>query len=557
MYKKEFSRLCLLALMILWGINSIAASSNQASTEEMLIAVDEAIDKSAEYEKIKLNNIQALKLILKETEPYSIKRYDINNALFREYYSFVCDSALHYLEDNIALAKHLGRKDLELSTLISKATVISKAGLFYEAMNILDSIDPNQLNSEGKINYFKSYNSLYQFLIEYAGDDNEYSMQYRALSNTYKDSVLNMVDPESFDAISIRGSRFMDDENFEEGINLLESRLPNYTRGTREYSILASILAFGYLKENKQYETIKYYALSAISDIEGVVKENMAIRALAEAVFNKGELERANRYIQKSIDDANYYTARMRKNQSALMLPIISRSFQATQEESHRQLTQFLIIIATLAVGLVVSICYIIRQLKTVKASRLIISNSKDELQQLNQELTEANKAFEVANRELSEANCIKEEYIGRFLVLCSKYISTLEQYRKMLYQQAASGKIEELHHSLKSKKFVNETLDEFYSAFDSAFLKIFPDFVERINMLLTEDGQIVLRGEEKLNTELRIFALIRLGVTDSNKIANFLRCSITTIYTYRSKVKNRSTIKGDFEKEIMRISSF
>lgn len=539
------------------GTTSVEATSSDASIEQILVSVDEAIAKSSVYEQDKLNKLQALKLILKETKPYSQERYDINQTLFAEYYSFVCDSALKYLEDNIVLAKHLGREDLVTATLISKATVISKAGLFYEAMNILDSIDSSKLNRQSKINYFKSYNSLYQFLIEYEGESSDYSLQYRELANIYKDSVLNMVEPGSFDAVSIMGSRFMDDGKYDEGIRLLKSHLPEYKRGTREYSILASILAYGYLRQDKHPETIQYYAESAISDIEGVVKENMAMRALAEAVFNDGETERANRYIQKSIDDANYYTARMRKNQSALMLPIISRSFQATQEEAHRQLSMFFVIIATLAVGLVVSIYFTIRQLKFVKASRRIISNSKDELQQLNKELTDANKAFEIANRELSEANCIKEEYIGRFLVLCSKYISTLEQYRKMLYQQAASGKIEELHQSLKSKKFVNETLEEFYSAFDSAFLKIFPDFVERINMLLPEDGQIILRGEEKLNTELRIFALIRLGVNDSTKIANFLRCSITTIYTYRSKVKNRSTIKEDFEKEIMKISSF
>ncbi|MBR6746904.1 MAG: hypothetical protein IKL83_05955 [Muribaculaceae bacterium] len=556
MYKKELSRLCHLALMILWGINIVSASPSEATIEQILASVDDALAKSSEYEQTKLNNIDALKLILKETEPNSEERYNINQALFTEYYSFVCDSALHYLENNLEVAKYIGREDLVMSTLISKAQVISKAGLFYEAMKILDKIDPKKLDKQSKTQYFNSYNSLYQFLIEYEGANNEYSIEYRALANMYKDSVLSMVEPTSFNAISIMGSRLMDDMKFNEGIRLLESHLPEYKRGTREYSILASILAFGYLRMNKQHETIYYYAQSAISDIEGVIKENMAIRALAEAVFNEGELERANKYIQKSIDDANYYTARMRKNQSALMLPIISRSFQATQEEANRQLAKFFIIIASLAVGLIVSICYIIRQLKIVKASRRIISDSKDELQELNKELTEANRAFEITNRELSEVNYIKEEYLGRFLMLCSKYISTLEQYRKMLYQQAASGKIEELHHSLKSKKIINDTLDEFYSAFDSAFLNIFPDFIERINMMLLEGGKIELRGDEKLNTELRIFALIRLGVNDSNKIANFLRCSITTIYTYRSKIKNRSALKGDFEKEIMKISS-
>lgn len=542
--------------MSLFAIEAAGAKSSDSEIERILLSVDEAISNSSVYEQKKLGDIQALKHRLGETLPDTKERFEVNKALFIEYESMICDSALRYLNDNIELARRLGRDDLVLSTLISKAMVISKAGLFNEAMDILKGIDPLRLDEQSKINYYKSYNELYQFLIEYEGDG-AYSVHYRELSNAYKDSVLSLVEPGAFDDVSIRGSRLMDDEKFDEGTRLLKARIHEYRRGTREYSILASILAYGYLRSGNHDETIRYYAESAISDIEGVVKENMAMRALAEAVFSDGELERANRYIQKSIDDANYYSARMRKNQSALMLPIMSRSFQATQDEAQRQLTIFLVITALLAIGLIVSCCFIIRQLKIVKASHRIVSHSKDELQKLNDELVAANKAFEQANRELSEANCIKEEYIGRFLELCSNYISTLEQYRKMLYQQAASGKIEELHRSLKSQKFVNETLADFYSSFDSAFLNIFPDFVDKINRLLPDGGKIQLRGEEKLNTELRIFALIRLGINDSAKIANFLRCSITTIYTYRSKVKNRSNSKSDFEKEVMKISSF
>lgn len=546
-----------IVLFLLLSVVAISvAGSEPPQIECILTQVDETILESSVYEQKKLGDIQALKHRLAETLPYSKERYEINRLLFAEYESLVCDSALRYLNDNIELARHLGRQDLTSSSLIFKAMVISKAGLFNEAIDILKGIDTSNLDLSGRINYYKSWNELYQFLIEYEGDG-DYSVHYRELSNAYKDSVLALVEPGSFDDVSIRGSRLMDDEQFEDGTRLLKSRLHEYRRGTREYSILASILAYGYLKQGNHDEMIRYYAESAMSDIEGVVKENMAMRALAEAVFSDGELERANRYIQKSIDDANYYSARMRKNQSALMLPIMSRSFQATQSESQRQLTLFLIITAVLAIGLIISCCFIIRQLKTVKASHRIVLRSKDELEQLNNDLVQTNKAFERANRELSEANCIKEEYIGRFLELCSNYISTLEQYRKMLFQQAASGRIEELHRSLKSQKFVNETLADFYSSFDSAFLNIFPDFVARINSLLPEGGKIQLKGEEKLNTELRIFALIRLGISDSAKIANFLRCSITTIYTYRSKVKNRSSFKGDFEKEVMKISSF
>ena len=221
------------------------------------------------------------------------------------------------------------------------------------------------------------------------------------------------------------------------------------------------------------------------------------------------------------------------------------------------QLKWLIMVISALAVGLVVAVVFIIKQLRTVSRSLNLVSVTKDKLLKLNEELQQANAALMATNTALTESSCIKEEYIGKFMELCSNYISTLEQYRKMLYQQAASGRTEDLHKSLRSTSIISNTLKEFYKAFDTAFLNIFPDFVQRFNELLPEDDRIQLKEDEKLNTELRVFALIRLGITDSAKIASFLRCSITTIYTYRSKRKKRSLCPVDFDDEVMKIASF
>jgi hypothetical protein len=246
----------------------------------------------------------------------------------------------------------------------------------------------------------------------------------------------------------------------------------------------------------------------------------------------------------------------MRKNQSALMLPIMTETFQAAEVRQRHELTILLIIAGVLAVGFVFASAFSIRQLRKVKHSHRGLSQAKDQLQHVNAELTATNVAFQKANRELSESNSIKEEYLGRFLSLCSKYLSMLEQYRKNLYQLAVAGKTDELHRALKSMKVINETISDFYTGFDTAFLSIFPNFVSSVNALLPEDDAISLKYGEKLNTELRILALVRLGITDSTKIAEFLRCSITTIYTYRSKLKKRSIDGDSFEAKVMEIPS-
>ena len=188
--------------------------------------------------------------------------------------------------------------------------------------------------------------------------------------------------------------------------------------------------------------------------------------------------------------------------------------------------------------------------------TRLKVLN--DELQELNARLSDSNRCLQETNNRLAEVNYIKEAYIGRFLDLCSVYLGKLDAYRRSLNKMAMGGKTDDLFRELKSTQFVDEELEEFYRNFDTAFLHLFPDFVADFNALLTEGEEVVLKPGELLNTELRIFALIRLGIADSNKIAEFLRYSLKTIYNYRTKMRNKAKgIRDDFEKEVMRIGTY
>ena len=228
------------------------------------------------------------------------------------------------------------------------------------------------------------------------------------------------------------------------------------------------------------------------------------------------------------------------------------------EKQKHQQVLQiFLVVTSLLTLFLACAVWYVIRQVKKLARARQDLLAMNEELKLLNERLIEVNQRQHETNDSLTEANHIKEEYVGRFMGLCSTYIDKLEGYRRMLNKQAASGKVEELYKTLKSSRFIDEELKEFYQNFDNSFLSIFPDFVKRFNELLPEEERIIPKQDERLTTELRIFALIRLGITDSAKIAGFLRYSITTIYTYRSKLKNRSLCRDNFEEEVMKIGSF
>ena len=320
---------------------------------------------------------------------------------------------------------------------------------------------------------------------------------------------------------------------------------------------MTSILAFIYQSTGQREKQKEYLIKSAIADIRGVVKENNSLRALAELLYEEGQLQRADVYMKRSMEDANFYNARLRNVQASRMLPVIDHAYQVEKQKHQQVLQIFLVVTSLLTLFLACAVWYVIRQVKKLARARQDLLAMNEELKLLNERLTEVNQRQHETNDSLTEANHIKEEYVGRFMGLCSTYIDKLEGYRRMLNKQAASGKVEELYKTLKSSRFIDEELKEFYQNFDNSFLSIFPDFVKRFNELLPEEERIIPKQDERLTTELRIFALIRLGITDSAKIAGFLRYSITTIYTYRSKLKNRSLCRDNFEEEVMKIGSF
>lgn len=224
-------------------------------------------------------------------------------------------------------------------------------------------------------------------------------------------------------------------------------------------------------------------------------------------------------------------------------------------EKQNGRLQQNLLLITLLLILLLVALIYIYRQMKKLADARNHLQTANNQLNALNEELRQMNTCLSATNVELSESNQIKEEYIARFIKLCSTYIDRLDAYRRMVNKKLSAGQIAELLKITRSQDAMDEELEELYVNFDTAFLHLFPDFVNKFNALLHEDGQIILKKGELLNTELRIFALIRLGIDDSSQIAEFLRYSVNTIYNYRAKVKNKACVsRDDFEKLVEQI---
>ena len=296
-----------------------------------------------------------------------------------------------------------------------------------------------------------------------------------------------------------------------------------------------------------------FLALSAIADLKSAVKEYVSLRKLASLVYEDGDIDRAYNYLKCSLEDATLCNARLRTLEISQVFPIIDQAYQLKTKRQQQEMKISLICISLLSVFLLVAIFFVYKQMKKVAAARREVIDTNTLLQELNGELHDSNSQLKEMNHTLSEANYIKEEYIGRYMDQCSTYLDKMDLYRRSLNKIAAAGRVEELYKAIKSSQFLEEELKDFYANFDMTFLQLFPNFVEEFNALLVEPMQP--KQGELLNTELRIFALIRLGITDSTKIAQFLRYSVTTIYNYRTRVRNKALGERDeFEAKVMKI---
>lgn len=512
--------------------------------------VDAEITRSGQYMAEKERRIADLRReYAGETDdPRRLRTLD---RLIEEYESYISDSALFYVSEAENVASRLGDTRERTRLQIKKADIASHAGLFAEAHQMLAEVPRAALDSTLLAKYYATYSSLYQYECEYL-PEGEYSRRSQELRNIYTDSLMQVSSPESFDYLVNWAALEIGRGNNEEVRRRLEADIRKHEPGTRQYSILASIMAFMYHTMERDDEYKRYLSQTVISDIKGAVKENMAIRELATQVFEDGDIDRANRYLKVSFDDANFFAARMRNAQSSRMLPVIDNAYDTRQKKL--QSRQRVLIYITIGLLLLVTgaVFYILKQIRRVQEANRRVSKSNGELQAMSARLQEMNSTLEKTNEELKLSNRVTEGYAGLFMEFSSINISALQKYHLALRNLAVQGNVKGILKKLDSGDVAIDTLKDFYAKFDEAILHIYPQFIEKVNQLMTDDNPIVLKGGEKLNTELRILALIRIGITDSEKISQFLRCSISTIYTYRSKLKKRAKNPDTFEAELM-----
>ena len=528
-----------------------AADSSRA--DSLLLKLDQAIKERPIYMEQKELKLVELKRLLHRQIPDE-ERLAILGTLLDEYRSFNTDSALHMAEEREQIAIRLGNREYIDNARMNKADVLGMTGMYKEVMDLMRNIHIDRLPVDIHPYYYHIYRTVYGLMADYAVTAYEKKL-YTELTDKYRDSLLLVNKDNLLIHTLIQSDQYNVRNEYDKAIRLLTDYLALQKDYEHDVAICAYTLSESYrLKGDKEKEK-EYLIVSAMADMKTAVREYISLRKLAVLLYQEGDIERAYSYVKICMEDAAACNARLRKLEILEIFPIINDAYQQKTEKQQEQMKWALVSISLLSLFLLLAIFYVYKQMKKVAAARREVIDANKRLKELNDELHLSNAQLKEANHSIAENSYLKEEYIGRYMDQCSVYLEKMDNYRRSLGKIAATGNVEELYKTIKSSKFIEGELKEFYTNFDNTFLQLFPTFVEDFNALLADDEQISLKAGERMNTELRIFALIRLGITDSVKIAQFLRYSVTTIYNYRTKVRNKAAGDRDLlEQEVMTI---
>lgn len=523
-----------LYITIIFIVSSSIFSYGQINSEIQLDSLDYYLSKKDVFDKAKEKRINTYKNQVQSKQTDLKQLYSLYDTLYHEYCSYVYDSAYAYCEKLHKTAYALNDHDKITASLVKKGFSYMSAGLFKECFDLFSSIDLKGCSNQTKIDYYTTKARLYYDVADY-NNKAEFSTQYNEIGNAIIDSAITLLPIELPQFWACTALKKMKSDNYRGAIEAFQKMILSHKYSEHDYAIATSSLAYLFNLQGKKDDARQLFIKAAIADIKSSTKETVALRNLAQILYEEGDIGNATKYIRQALDDAYFYNARHRQLEISHILPIIEKERTEIVEKQKSRIYNFTIFVSILLVILLIALFVIWKQLAILR---------------------QAKKVNQSTNDNLIEANKIKEEYIGYFFTLHSEFINNLKKYQKYVQKKAMEKKYDELTAIPRNMDPTKER-EALYARFDQIFLKIFPDFVSRFNELLTPGEEIQLKEGKLLNTDLRIYALIRLGIDDNEKIAEFLDYSINTIYTYKTKTKNKTKLSNEaFKKKIMEIKS-
>ena len=544
----------LLPLLLIASLLSIATSCTDRTDphQEALEELDRIIERRDVYGRMKSCRIEECRQELAATkDPH--KRIALLEEIYKEFYNYDVDSAYNYARRMLAQAQRCNARPLINRARVYLAKTVLDGGMYGEAFRILHQVDTTSLTPENMSEYYNVYRSYLSKQL--SGMDPVLKARYQDSLQLYNVLRIRNLPEGSVLRKELEAMLLSNAGHPEKALELL---LPVYETGIDDVHLQAMVayrLSRIYKKLGDAERCKHYLIRAAADDLRTPVREGMALYTLAGLLFEEGDVARANRYINCSMEDALYCNFRSRMQQSSEMVQHIGSAYIHTLDAKRRAMSYVSIAVSLLVVVLLGSFFTILvyyRKIRQISASRLEMNR---QLQQLNGDIEQQNERIRSINAELRDANNIKDEYVGHYLSLCARYMLKVNDYRIQLLKIYKDGDSDALLRELRTKNPADTEYKEFLSIFDETFLHLFPDFVAHVNEYLVPEARFLVREPQTLNTELRILALIRLGVTHSAKIAAILNCSVATIHTYRARLRNAASgDRSTFDDEIRRI---
>jgi len=536
-FVKDQLRISGVLLLVLLAALSATAQPN---VDSLLQELNQAIKTKEEHVQAKLGRIQSLKSKLKAMPNTATEeQFELYNKLYHEYKVFIYDSAFKY-------ARKLQETSYQLSdpvkisySKVKLCFILVSSGMYKETFDSLKTIDISALPDSSKLDCYWLKARAHFDLGMYDGDP-YYTQTYIKTGLNFLDSALQYCEPNTYQYFYISNYKDMTSGNTGKALEEVNYLLEKLPLTSHQRAINNHHLGSLYLDKGEPEKALAAFLVASICDIKAAVKENAALNSVADLLYKKGDVKVAYSLIEEAMKDALYYGAKQRKIEIGSILPIIAAEELRSVESQRTAWLIYSSALTVLGILVLVSLMIIIRQVKKLKAAEVQITHANHNLKEINHQLREADK--------------IKEEYIGYYFNINSDYIDKIEEVLKAIDQKLMTKKFDDIRFIVNNINLKRER-EALFVSFDKVFLKLFPDFVTIFNSYFKEEDRIVLKDNQLLNTELRIFALIRMGISDTEKIAKILDYSVNTIYTYKTKVKSKSVLPNEeFERKIMEI---
>lgn len=549
-------RFCMVIFLMLTRVCTIAIFA-KTDTENLLDELHKAVLQKNNYEQKKLQRIDILKAKLNNKSLKLSEQFELCNKLYEEYKTYQYNAAFSYALELQEISKKLQDPvKINYAKLQLSFTLLS-SGMYKETIDSLNSVVLNKMPNHILIEYYVLMARCHYELAAY-NDTPYYAEQYNRKGNIYSDSAIVLMNKNDSQYYFIKGIKELKEKKYSEATHDFQHILEKYHPDYREYAMTVSSLASVYIEGGGNQEMATNLMIqAAIADVKSSTKEGVALAYVADLLYHQKHDEKAYIFIKEALNDANFYGAKLRLKHISGLLPIIEGNRLSTVEAQKNRLFIFTLVVSVLSLLVIIFAFIIFKQLKQLKLAGKKVTEANHKLQEANHRLQETNEILQAKNNELLEANKIKEEYIGYSFNMYSDYLDKIEKIKKNIEKKLAIKNFDSIGQVLDSINMKKER-EALYLSFDKIFIKLFPNFVPAFNSFFKEEDKYPLQADQPLDLDLRIFALIRIGISDHEQIARILEYSVRTIYNHKTKVKSKSLLSNDeFESKIMEIKAF